>query len=246
MEDLYCWQSKFEPCLYADKLISKIISLKKQKTSNEIDLHGIKKAIFYCKKYHVNQKRLSGEPYYSHPLAVAELVAPYCFKTEILITSILHDTLEDTILIKENLQYIFNPIIAENVSSLTRIKLDRKITAGELLDLLYIQEKEELLLVKYLDRLHNIETIRAKSPEQTLKTIDESLRKFISLGVYLETSIPELFITHKRFLHSCYQAMFNKEIAIEPYPPSIGLIQKASQGNFQLPFLAFRNEKLLS
>lgn len=55
MEDLYCWQSKFELCLYSYKLINKIIVLN-LKTSNKVHLEKIKKAIYYARKYHGEQK----------------------------------------------------------------------------------------------------------------------------------------------------------------------------------------------
>lgn len=62
------------------------------------------------------------------------MVAEHCFKTDILITSILHDTIEDTKLTKEMLAYIFDENIANKV-------------------------EEELLFIKLFDRLHNVQTI---------------------------------------------------------------------------------------
>ena len=51
MEDSDCWQSKFEGCLYSNKLINKIMSINNQNT-NKVNLDKIKKAIYYAKKYH--------------------------------------------------------------------------------------------------------------------------------------------------------------------------------------------------
>ncbi|SPR08254.1 (p)ppGpp synthetase [Orientia tsutsugamushi] len=59
--------------------------------------------MFYAKKYHSNQKRDTGEPYYMHPLEVALMVADYSFKTDTIITAILHDVIEDTKLTKEKI-----------------------------------------------------------------------------------------------------------------------------------------------
>ena len=152
MRDLNCWEKKFEACIYSDNLLNKLLKLNLQ-AENKINITEVKKAIYYAKKYHGKQKRQSGMPYYTHPLEVASMVSNYCFKTDILVTSILHDTLEDTALTQSMIKDIFNPTIAWQVENLTRIKLDhnklkQKISAAEILDLLWLQNKEDLLLVK--------------------------------------------------------------------------------------------------
>ena len=95
MEKNNSWITKYGNCFYSERLITKLISLS-EKTKNRINLLEIKKAIYYAKKYHGVQKRESGEPYYSHPLEVAYMISDYLFRTDIIITSILHDTIEDT------------------------------------------------------------------------------------------------------------------------------------------------------
>ena len=69
MKDLNLWRSKFELCSYSNRLINKIILL--NEVNNNVDLNEVKKAIYYARKYHGQQKRETGEPYYSHPLEVA-------------------------------------------------------------------------------------------------------------------------------------------------------------------------------
>ena len=170
MKDLFCWESKFESCYYSKLLLNKIY-LQNEKSNHQVDILEIQKAIYYAKKYHGSQKRLSGEPYYSHPLAVAELVAPYCFKTDVLVTSILHDTIEDTDLTQDLIEHIFDANIANKVEDLTRVKLDRKISSAEIVELLWLQKKEELLLVKFFDRLHNMKTITSITKNSTVVTI---------------------------------------------------------------------------
>lgn len=209
MEDLHCWQSKFEPCLYSDKLINQIILLNNKKISDKVNLHEIKKAIFYCKKYHANQKRLSGEPYYSHPLAVAELIVPYCFKTDILITSILHDTLEDTKLTKDTLEYIFDANIANQVENLTRVKFDHKISSAEIIERLWLEKKHDLLLIKLFDRIHNLQTIYAKSPEKINSIVEETFKQFISLSLYFRFKDSRLIDVDQKIIELCYQHIPN-------------------------------------
>ncbi len=190
MNDVFFWESKYKSCYYSESLLNKV-DLQNEKSNQQVDIFQIKKAIYYAKKYHGSQKRLSGEPYYSHPLAVAELVAPYCFKTDILVTSILHDTLEDTELKKDMIEYIFGTNIANKVEDLTRVKVDQKISSAKMLELLWLQKKDELLIVKFFDRLHNMQTVRIKSQEQVKKTIEGTMIYFLAFAAYFENSTIE-------------------------------------------------------
>lgn len=216
MEDLNCWQSKFISCPYSDQLINKIILLNKT-TKDTVYVNEIKKAIYYAKKYHGIQKRESGEPYYTHPLAVADMVADFCFKTDILITSILHDSLEDTSLTKELIEYIFDTVIADQVQSLTRIKLKDnkkkyKINIAESIKLLWLHKNSnDLLLIKYFDRLHNMQTINAKSPEKINSVSLETAKYFLTLGAYLVSKNPNMLIIDNQITELCYKYVSREE-----------------------------------
>jgi len=211
--------------------LNKLLLLNKQ-ASNKIDLTEVGKAIYYAKKYHGAQKRQSGEPYYSHPLEVAYMVAEHRFTTDVLVTSILHDTIEDTDLTKEMIDYIFGSTIASQVEDLTRIKIDGKISSAEIVKLLWFQNKKDLLLVKYFDRLHNMRTINAKSPEKVLKIVAETLKSFISLSIYFKTIIPGLLLD-ETMINLCYQQS----------PHSLMDLMGFDKNDFQLPFLTFQNEQ---
>ena len=185
------WITKYENCLYSDRLITKLISLN-EKTKNKINILEIKKAIYYAKKYHGTQKRDSGEPYYSHPLEVAYMVSDYLFRTDIIITSILHDTIEDTSLTFEMIQSEFGSLVASQVADLSRVKVaGNKISSAEMVKSLWLQKKYDLLLVKLFDRLHNIQTIGVKSPEKIHKIIEETISTFLVLAVYLNITDAE-------------------------------------------------------
>jgi len=191
MEKNNSWITKYENCLYSDRLITKLISLN-EKTKNKINILEIKKAIYYAKKYHGTQKRDSGEPYYSHPLEVAYMVSDYLFRTDIIITSILHDTIEDTSLTFEMIQSEFGLLVASQVADLSRIKVaGGKISSAEMVKFLWLQKKYDLLLVKLFDRLHNIQTIGVKSPEKIHKIIEETISAFLVLAVYLNITDAE-------------------------------------------------------
>ena len=188
----YSLNNNFKYCYYSSYLIKKILLLNRG-TINKVDVIKIKKAINYAKKYHANQMRKSGEPYYTHPLIVAGMVADYCFKTDVLITAILHDTMEDTNLTKDTIINVFGINVANNVEDLTRIKPYGKITSSVMVKLLWAEKKYDLLIIKYFDRLHNLQTINAKSPGKIQKTIQETIEQFISLGLYLEkNNMPDL------------------------------------------------------
>ena len=236
MEDLLTWQYKFEYCVYSKKLINKLLLINKR-ISDKININEIQKAIYYTKKYHGSQNRESGEPYYSHPIEVAFMVADYCVKTNILVTSILHDTIEDTSLSKEKIEYIFGSVIANQVEDLTRIKADKKINAFEIIELLLQQQKKELLIIKFFDRIHNIQTIKSKSLEKQKKTIRESLKYFLPIIAKLE-----LFEVEKLMSNYCIKMNTNEYIPDQCFSFLLSNIQNSILGGYQKSFLAFQNE----
>ena len=113
------------------------------------------------------------------------MISDYLFRTDIIVTSILHDTLEDTDLNYAMIVDIFGTLVATQVEDLTRIKRDQKISSAEMVESLWIQKKYDVLLIKQFDRLHNMQTIAAKSPEKIQKIITETMSTFTVLAAYL-------------------------------------------------------------
>jgi (p)ppGpp synthase/HD superfamily hydrolase len=105
------------PCQYSVRLIEKLQSLD---IENILDFKLIDKAIYWAKKYHEGQFRKSGEPYYTHPLEVAYMLTEYKLKTDVIITAILHDIVEDTKVTAGMILDAFSWRIAEMVDRLTR------------------------------------------------------------------------------------------------------------------------------
>ena len=229
------WLEGFEYCIYSTRLLNKILQKNQESTiKKKIDILEVQKAIYYARKYHGDQKRQSGEPYYSHPLEVAYMLAEYTtgenkqyFRTDLLVSSILHDTIEDTELTQAMIAEIFGETVAGQVEALTRIKTHGKITSEELVNALLLQNNKDVLLIKMFDRLHNVQTLQAKSPEKIKEIMDETIRVFLFLSVYLEMA--EITNILVRF---CYEHLHIKE--------DINLVFAAN--NFQLPSLISRND----
>ena len=161
-------------CKYSIRLIEKLKSLDIQ---NALDFELINKAIYFARKYHGNQKRKSGEPYYSHPLEVAYMISDYNLKTDVIAASILHDIVEDTEVTVEMIQGSFGKRIAEMVDSLTRNRPDgSKLTVEEIINNAYHKKDKEVLLIKLFDRLHNIQTIESIKTEKQKKIAEETLK----------------------------------------------------------------------
>jgi len=172
-----------EPCKYSIRLIAKLKSLD---TKNVLDFNFINKAIYWAKKYHGNQKRKSGEPYYTHPLEVAYMISDHKLKTDVIVASILHDIIEDTEVTVEMIEGTFGQRIAEMVDMLTRDRPDgTKLTIEEVINNAYKKADKEVLLIKLIDRLHNIQTIGSLSAKKIEKTITETLANFIASSMYL-------------------------------------------------------------
>lgn len=170
-------------CHYSIRLINKLRLLD---TKNLLDFELINKAIYWARKYHSEQKRKSGEPYYSHPLEVAYMISDYKLKTDVIVASILHDIIEDTEVTAGMILDNFSWRIAEMVDRLTRDRPDgSKLSVEEMLNNTYQDRDKEVLLIKLIDRLHNIQTIGAKSPEKIEKTINQTLISFLSVTMHL-------------------------------------------------------------
>jgi len=173
-----------EPCQYSVRLIEKLKSLD---TKNILDFDLINKAICWAKKYHGDQKRKSGEPYYSHPLEVAYMVSEHKLKTDVIVASILHDIIEATEVTAGMIIDNFSWRIAQMVDMLTRDRPDgTKLTIEEVITNAYKKDDKEVLLIKLIDRLHNIKTISSILINKQEKIVIQTINEFLILCQYLE------------------------------------------------------------
>ncbi len=137
----------------------------------------IKSAYDYATEKHKNQKpRKTGEPYIMHPLRVAYLVASWGFEADTICAALLHDTLEDTTAIYDELVNLFGKDIAEMVDAVTAIDNEIKDKTGltkEEIDELSdrrLKEKmsEKALFIKVADRVDNLRTIQPFKEEKKI------------------------------------------------------------------------------
>ncbi|KJW03167.1 HD domain protein [Rickettsia endosymbiont of Ixodes pacificus] len=199
MEDISSWKEKFEICVYSKKLLDKLEYLN-TKVENPIDILEIKKGIYYARKYHGSQMRQSGDPYYSHPIEVAIMLAefvaeeaPKLYNVIMLQAALLHDTIKDTELTEEAITEIFGPEVAKHVEGLTRIKSYGKISSGESLNLLIKEKRYNTALIKLFDRIHNVQTLGVKSPEKARKIIEETLINFLLIAANINYKLEQEF-----------------------------------------------------
>ena len=176
----------FEPCKYSIRLIGKLKSLD---THNVLDFELINKAVYWARKYHANQKRKSGELYYTHPLEVAYIISDYNLKTDVIVASILHDIVEDTEVTVEMINSSFGQRISEMVDRLTRDRPDgSKLSVEHIINNAYHLKDKEVLIIKLFDRFHNIQTLNNMSLEKIEKKIKESLKYFLIAAMDIELS----------------------------------------------------------
>lgn len=219
--------SYFKSCCYSIRLTEKLKSLD---TKNVLDFELINKAIYWARKYHGDQKRKSGEPYYSHPLEVAYMISEYKLKTDVIVASILHDIIEDTEVTVGMIFDNFGQRIAQMVDRLTRDRPDgTKLSVEQILNNAYENTDKEVMLIKLIDRMHNMETITALKADKRVQTSKETLIHFIIIAIYLSISQ-----VRRRFIELCYDGLNITQTASSKS-------QLLSQDNSQLLSPAFQN-----
>jgi Na+/proline symporter len=157
-----------------------------QKTQANLDL--VCKAIETIKYYHGAKTRKSGEPFYLHPIAVAQIVLDYNQEEATILGALLHDTVEDTPMLLENVEMMFNKEVARIVDSVTNLDSNKetfyklKLSAHENIRKLLEVVDKRALYVKLADRMHNMRTIQAKPYEGQRRTAEETLLFFVPVA----------------------------------------------------------------
>ena len=155
-------------------------------SENELDL--IKKAYIYSAKVHAGQKRVSGEPYLSHPLEVSAILADLKLDISTITTGLLHDTVEDTLATIEEIENLFGEDIAFLVDGTTKIsqieyvsKLESQAESFRKF-ILATAKDIRVVLIKLADRLHNMRTLKYLPEERRMRISQETMDIYAPLA----------------------------------------------------------------
>ena len=148
----------------------------------------IARAYEFAQQMHDGQSRHSGEPYFSHPVAVAAILTEQRLDDATIITALLHDTIEDTKANYDKVTELFGDEVAklvDGVTKLTNLQLSsRETKQAENFRKLFMAMSKDLrvILVKLADRLHNMRTIKAMRPEKQVQKARETMDIYAPLA----------------------------------------------------------------
>ena len=156
----------------------------------DLNKERVKDGFEFAKEKHAGQTRKSGEPYYTHPVEVASILAEMRMDTDTIITAMLHDTLEDTDATYDELKKRFGEDVADLVNGVSKLtKIESQTFEGKQAEnfrklLLAMSEDIRVLLVKLADRLHNMRTLYhfANRPDKTARISRETIDIYVPLA----------------------------------------------------------------
>ena len=174
--------------------ISDIID-KMSENNPDADLDIIDRAYIYSARVHDGQVRLSGEPYLSHPLEVASILADMNLDVVSVAAGLLHDVIEDTSATEEDIKEMFGQDVLNIVSGVTKLsKLPFRSSQARQAEsirkmILAMADDIRVILIKLADRLHNMRTLQFHNNEQKKKKIAQETLDIYSpiadrLGIY--------------------------------------------------------------
>ena len=190
----------------------------------QLEREEISKAYQYASSLHEGQYRQSGEAYISHPLNVAYILADMHADKDTICAGLLHDTLEDTKITKEDIISDFNEDIANLVDGVTKLsKMNfsskkeqnlantRKIITG-------LTEDVRIIIIKLADRLHNMRTLQYKSEFKQKENALETMEIFVPLAYYIgayriKSELEDLSLRYLK--PEMYKRIEEKKIKIE-------------------------------
>jgi len=173
---------------------------------------------------HAGQNRKSGEPYITHPVAVAQVLAEQGLDVETLVAAILHDTLEDTPLTRADIAAQFGETVAELVDGVTKLDkvqfANRQEAQAESFRKMLLAMARDLrvILIKLADRLHNMRTLGAQSPEARRRIAIETLEIYAPIAQRLGMNLVKSELQDLGFkaLHPWRHAVIEKRIRSQP------------------------------
>jgi len=175
------------------------------------DIELVKSVLELIKWYHGPFKRQTGEPFYLHPLAVAQIVLDYNQEEATVLAALLHDTVEDTALLLEDIEAVFGQDIANIVDNVTHLESRQdsfykiKLSAEENVMMLLEAGNDRAMYVKLADRIHNLRTIQGKDLASQVRIAKETLQFFVPQAqrLGLQEAVKELIEKSWKILEQC-------------------------------------------
>jgi len=155
---------------------------------SKADLKQVREAYKFADEAHLGQFRASGQPYITHPIAVAGLCADWKLDAQAIMAALMHDTIEDQGVTKAELIEKFGAPTADLVDGLTKLdKLQfntREESQAESFRkmLLAMARDVRVILIKLADRLHNMRTMQAMAPDKRMRIARETLEIFAPIA----------------------------------------------------------------
>ncbi len=150
----------------------------------------IEKAFEIGARAHGEQKRMSGEPYFHHPIAVARILLDMDADRDTVIAALLHDTVEDTPMTVKEIEQGFGKNVASLIDGVTRLKLtdvDQRPSLNEQTESLrkmftLMQQDVRIMVIKLADRLHNMQTIGHMPMEKQMMVARETMDIYVKIA----------------------------------------------------------------
>jgi guanosine-3',5'-bis(diphosphate) 3'-pyrophosphohydrolase len=152
------------------------------------DVARLAEAYRFSEAAHAGQRRQSGDPYISHPLAVAEILADWHLDGQTLMAALLHDVTEDTKVTKDEISDTFGKPVAELVDGVSKLdKIEFQSAADAQAEnfrkmLLAMARDVRVILIKLADRLHNMRTLGAVSPAKRRRVARETMEIYAPIA----------------------------------------------------------------
>ncbi len=159
-----------------------------QTYSPDADVGRVMNAYLLSAQAHAGQKRKSGEPYLSHPLAVAMILADLRMDVDTIATALLHDALEDNPITKEEMAAEIGHTITELVDGVTKMgklkfRSKEELAAENFRKMMLAMSKDlRVILVKLADRTHNMQTLEHHRPEKQKQISRETMEIFVPIA----------------------------------------------------------------
>ncbi|MFH0920991.1 MAG: bifunctional (p)ppGpp synthetase/guanosine-3',5'-bis(diphosphate) 3'-pyrophosphohydrolase [Fibrobacterota bacterium] len=192
-----------------------------RRLSPDADIALVEKALNFCTQAHRDQFRKSGEPFYSHAIETAKILAEFRMDTDTLCAGLLHDVLEDTLVSYDTLKAEFNETIANLVDGVTKIsnipfKSTEEMQVETYRKMLISTAKDiRVILIKLADRLHNLRTLHYLDAATIKRVAGESMNVYVPIAhrlgmAKIRTEMEDIAFKH---LHpEDYEAVLSKVV----------------------------------